>query len=220
MGKRKQDNPQRDYATKRIKRGMGYGKTNLKKAVEQILRKTTELKEIGKAFSQNPTSAGGAIAYINDAISTGADITDRVGRHIVSKQIQVNYEVYVTGQTFDSGFIALVYDRQPNGAFPSFGDVFNLGSFGTALAFKNTAANGDRFKVVKMEKWAVGSPGPVNQYGRLFYKIPEALADTEYEDQTASPPSSGMWMVLVGANHNAGTSTWADYTIKYQYTDK
>lgn len=223
MGKRKQSNPQQNYGTKRVKRGIGYvpRTTNLTKAVQRVLRKTTELKEVGKYYSAiHPTANTGYVAYINDQIATGGDINDRIGRHITSTQIQVDYQVYVTGQTLDTGFVALVYDSQPNMGTPTFSNIFDDTLCPSGQAFRNTASFADRFKVCKINQWAVSSAGPVVDKQRMFFKIPESMADTEYSSGSSGSPATGLWILAIGSSNNSGTITSLDFLIKYQFTDK
>lgn len=195
--------------------------STLAKTVRRVLNRTTELKEIGKYYSAiHPTASTGYVAYINDSIATGGDINDRIGRHITSTQIQVDYQVYVTGQTLDTGFVALVYDSQPNMGTPTFSNIFDDTLCPSGQAFRNTSQNGDRFKVVKINQFAVSSAGPVVDKQRMYYKVPEALQDTEYSSGSAGSPSTGLWILAIGSSNNSGTITSLDFLIKYQFTDK
>lgn len=195
--------------------------STIAKTVRRVLQRTTELKEIGKYYSAiHPTATTGYVAYINDSIATGGDINDRIGRHITSQQIQVDYQVYVTGQTLDTGFVALVFDSQPNGGTPTFGDIFDDTLCPSGQAFRNTANNGDRFKVAKIEQFAVSSAGPAVEKKRMYYKVPDAVQDTEYLTGSAGVPSTGLWMLAIGSTNNSGTILSLDFLIKYQFTDK
>jgi len=126
----------------------------------------------------------------------------------------------VTGQTLDTGFVALVYDSQPNGTTPTFSTIFDDTLGPSGQSYRNTAQNADRFKVVKINQYAVSSGGPVVDKQRMYYKVPEALQDTEYLSGSAGSPSTGLWMLCIGSSNNSGTITSLDFLIKYQFTDK
>jgi len=100
-------------------------------------------------------------------IPQGATESTRVGRKCTIKSIQINGNLLFTPTSVGLGctvaFLALVLDKQTNGAAAAFSDVF-VGSDGSR-AVRNLA-NADRFVVLK--KWSI----PINSTagdGAAFY---------------------------------------------------
>nr|WAE42806.1 MAG: capsid protein [Cressdnaviricota sp.] len=92
-----------------------------------------------------------------NGIQEGASFYNRVGRRVHMKS------VHVTGQIFPSGVattgaqeflrVLLVYDRQPNGTFPSIGDILldygNDGTSFTTSISKMNLNNVERFAILR-----------------------------------------------------------------------
>jgi len=102
-----------------------------------------------------------------NSTSQGAAETNRIGRKILMKSVAIRAIVdqYRVGTTPANDYLrmALVYDRQPNGAAPVFADVFqdvDAGGSATTTSMSNlNISNADRFRVLRDWFWKVDVPG-------------------------------------------------------------
>lgn len=136
-----------------------------------MLFRTNELKYVDVALDSAVNNAG-VILLIN-GMARGADVSERIGRQVIIKSIQV----YLTGlATTTTGIdqthrYMLVYDKQTNGAFPVGADILNAIS---PWAMKNLN-NRSRFIILWDKRISVSNDVPANQAGGNV-----RLADMDY----------------------------------------
>lgn len=206
---------------KRVK--MTVRKPTVKQVVEKILRRKTELKEVTNYYTGTLATAGAVLGAINIP-SEGSDYNNRIGRHIMGKQIQADiYASVAAGAanalSADNVMFALIYDRDPENAVPSFGTIFDTsGSITAGLAFKNTFTDSDRFRIVWIEQAAINSNGPSSFHKRHFFSIPEFMSKSEFSNTTTAI-QSGAYYVALACTTVGGTAVSYQVNLKYQFTD-
>lgn len=104
-----------------------------------------------------PSVASAAPTLLN-AYTAGTSANAAIGRRVLNKSLLLRMMISSGGGTTFTGCrVAVVYDRESNGAAPAFSDVFQSpGTNGTASA--NNLDNGDRFSILMDEKFMV-APG-------------------------------------------------------------
>lgn len=114
---------------------------SLNAKVNELLR-DRELKWLDTSIT---ALAQGLIAPINN-VPLGDDSVSRDGRKIVIKSIQLRYGLAGTAAASATATprVVIVYDTNPNGVLPVFGDIF---TDATGTSFQNLN-NRERFKVI------------------------------------------------------------------------
>jgi len=128
----------------------------IKRAVTNVL----ELKEVYPNAGAAALSTSGLVTYMS-AIGQGSDINQRIGRAINYHSVVIDVAINPNALNVSSaanGFWAIVFDRQPNGALATFGDIFDLanGLGDPAFTHRNTIKYADRFIVLTRKDFCVG----------------------------------------------------------------
>jgi len=118
---------------------------------------SVELKYLNYSNPEASVTSSGSVALLNGCIQGLDSINDRIGRKIVMNSIVLqgcvqNTVTSLTNAAFFAGSdaikIALVYDKQTNGAIPSWNDVFNVSAaFNAPFATRNIVYL-DRFMIL------------------------------------------------------------------------
>lgn len=192
--------------------------------VRRILQSAAETKELNTY--QGPTNAAGGYSACLNQIGEGDDDYQRNGRNIQPKHLYVDY--YVTGaagMSEDSGFVACVWDSQPNQTTAGFSTVFDTTSAPPGLAMKLNLANKDRFKVLWLEPFIRQAGGaalgnPINCRNRKFTKF-ATNSKCEFGGTAVAVPSTGAILILMGSTTNSGTTTSAQfaYNARFAFND-
>lgn len=203
--------------------------------VKRILANRTEIK-----YKDNGTTVvyptGGFVACVN-AIAEGTDYDNRIGRHINMKYLMIDLLIQPStlanaASNADSGFIAIVYDKQPNAATPSFTNVFDSVGSVPGNALLNVALDRDRYKVLKLEHYYCqpkfdtagqllgGSFQDVLGMKRRWF-VPLRDVDVEYNTASGAIPSKGSLLVCWGSvlNSTAGGTGTIQFTTRVAFTD-
>lgn len=82
---------------------------------------------VASAAAAEPATAFAGITELNDILQ-GAGAYQRVGQKVVLKSFafKCNLELGGTPPVMGNGRIMIIYDRQPNGAFPSISDILSI----------------------------------------------------------------------------------------------
>lgn len=193
----------------------------VKAAVKQEIQNAAELKEFQVTATGATTATAGVVIPLN-SIAVGDEFNLRTGREIKTRYIDIMYCLVLnsTDTSAESGMVALVYDKQPNGSAAAWTDIFVNAS---PLTFKNTASNRERFHIAWMDHFPNQNEGSVQiatnssiVSKRQFIKCADKYSCTRYNNTTAIPPSIGAWYLCVIAGNATGTY---DYNTKYAYTD-
>lgn len=108
------------------------------------------LTNIAGVASAEPAAAFLGISELN-CVPQGATVANRIGNKIMMKSINFGCTISGTVSTVVSTVrMMLVYDRQPNGAFPAITDVLLSQPAGAATAFTGiNIANKSRFLFIR-----------------------------------------------------------------------
>lgn len=187
-----------------------------------------ELKYVDNAANDQGILAGGSLVLMN-GVATGTDVTNRVGRKIMMKNMRVYVNMFNAGGTAQSypigvsGKISLVYDSQPNGgAAPTYTTIYKTAHPGSPLNLDNR----DRFKVLWTKNFVItsytiaasnltaGSPTNVTRAGYKKCNLPVifgGIGNTQGDIQTGAVYLTA----VVDANNGAAF----DYNVRIRYID-
>lgn len=191
----------------------------------------TELKVIDTASAQYAADTTGAITLIS-GVATGTDYTNRIGRKVMLKTIQVQGTVYPVDDNTQSGTsrVMVVYDKQPTPAvaLPVMTDILNTSDGDSYMNLNNR----DRFVVMADIKIPVGrvltsttatqslayavSPGiqHINIYRRI--NLEEIFSGT---GATFASITSGQLLLVVVGTQAAGLGGQAQLTCRVRFAD-
>lgn len=140
--------------------------------------KIPEAKFFDNSINVNPSSAGAV--FLLNSLAEGSDNTDRIGRKITINNVQ--YELVVAASTGDLGNaatypesfdcirVSLVWDKQPNGANPAYGDIYNSTSnLLTPMCLRNINYV-DRFEILATDMVNICAAGPNAETIRRYIK--------------------------------------------------
>jgi len=169
--------------------------------------------------------AGGSSTGLNVGIASGTREFNRIGAKICVKSIYVRGTLTLTGQPTDTYRMALVLDKQANGAYPSYSDIYNYSGNNTFdyLAPINIT-NSERFVVLK--EWFQSltvSAYDASSYGstqRSFKKYLKVDLPIDYNGTTgAITEVKSNNLLLVGASLNDDITTYS-ISCRLRYSDK
>lgn len=184
-----------------------------------MLYKTVEFKTVDFTDTNLATNTAGTIQLIN-GVTLGNDITNRVGRQVELRSVQLKGEVYCTlgGGVDQFNRVMIVYDRQTNGAALTILDVLTSVS---PVSLRNLN-NRKRFKIL-MDKLlynnASGEPGsaqPIEYYRKLRHPV-EFNANTFADVRDIQ--SGSLYVITIGSVVAGATAGNLFFSSRVRFTD-
>lgn len=203
--------------------------------------KTVERKWVDLALSGSHFSSVAAPLLLNGT-TKGTDVYNRIGRRLKIKSINIRgYVVFngsYAGPAPDYMRAAIIYDREPGGALPTWSDIFQDTTNAGAAAGLSTSPlnlnNTDRFAVLKDWHWSVVG-GLLNQAtappGQTFPTATEMNIrwfkklnlDVRYNSGNAGTiadlTTGAMYMVTQGLNSAANHQWDLNFTSRIRFED-
>lgn len=151
----------------------------------------------------------------------GATVAERIGNKVVVKSIHLKGTINLDAAcTRACVRIMLVYDRQPNGAFPAVGDLTMDQPGGTVGPLSSlNIANKGRFSIIR-DQWITLDLVQKNQYQLNLYC--KGRWETEFQTNTFTIGDIRMGSILLaaGAQFNAGGFvTLTNSMVRVRYFD-
>lgn len=173
--------------------------------------------------AQTPTSIVQGLTLV----AQGTDTTNRVGRKISHNYIDIKVAITPSNAgTGDSGFWAVLLDRQNDGTTPAFGDMFDTSVVTVpGLAPRNTLLYQDRFKVLAIEEFACGTPANQQYYCHRFIDLTKLSGQDRTQNFNSTGAGVGdinhgiIWFVCGSAVALAASATAVKAGVKYRFTD-
>lgn len=175
----------------------------------------TEIKYVDTVVSGNIGNSANAFSVLLNSLAAGNDDTQRIGRKITMNSIQVHYRVAASTtdlgsaqfpENSDTVRVAIVYDKQANGAAPQYNEVYQIVSAGITdpFAFRQMDQS-DRFTILAVDHHTLSEPGPnsVNNSRYISCKL-----DAKYLGTSTGIANIGTGSVyLFAVDENTTTST-------------
>lgn len=164
-----------------------------------------------------PLTSSFTAATLLNGLAQGTGTNERVGRKTTLKSVQLRYTHIPTSGGPDSQVrIAIIYDKQPNGALPAASDIFNQANFNSHL----NLANSDRFVVIMDEISESSQSSLIGISGQRYVKC---NLETIYGGTTNGIASinSGSLMILAANNADPtiGAVSSLFFNVRIRYTD-
>lgn len=155
------------------------GILRMRNAEEKKVLHTSASTSGSSSLALNST---GTILALN-MIQAGSSMFNRIGRRLEMKSIRLNCQISVLGVTRasaqDYGRIMIVYDRQPNGAYPAITDVIQdtdqTGANVTNAYSGLNMNNRDRFVTIMDKRMVL--PAVTNTAGAITNAFPNGTED-------------------------------------------
>lgn len=177
--------------------------------------KQVDIVSANYAFFTTPV-----LTLIN-GMALGSDNFNRIGRKVFMKSIQVRGSIRPSLTTTLAEYmrIALVYDRQPNGAAPAYADIFQMTTQAGATSSTSESlpneANKNRFSIIKDFQYDYpGNVGPNQNTSPsqvINWFIPLKDSVTHYLGTTAAVASittGSLYFVMVSRALAVGVAEW------------
>jgi len=172
-------------------------------------RSAEEQKVVDTASANYALDTTGSVTLIN-GVATGTDYTNRIGRKVVWKSVQIRGLWVPADATVSNNLcrICLVWDSQPNGALPTIADIFQQ-ALGNSMLNLN---NRDRFKMIMDKQFiaaeysAVGQAVPGTGHIKAFRKL--TGLETIFDGTTAAIgdiQSGALLLVTLGTQPTASS---------------
>lgn len=201
-----------------------------KTMVKRLLLNEMETKFIDLVANNQPVSLSGntqAISLIQQGLTTG----QRVGNHIHPQYIYTRGSVSsnTTGIEAYNFFIAVILDRQPNGALANFSDIYDITIPDAGNALRTIQSTGKRFKVLKRVDIDNICLNGVNcQSWEMYIDLQKALSDSDRDTEylsnvgTTAGWSTNHYIIAFGCANGTNTVTNTPvcaYTVRLAYKD-
>lgn len=141
------------------KGGKKMGAAMVKRIVKKQLAREIEIKRVDGISNLSPLMGVAAIHLFN-GIALGNDDFQRIGNQVTNKYIKCKGDVTFPDST-NKVRVLLLQDKQPNGAFPTIGDLFTFTT--QPIVSFLTPDSKARFNVLRDKVYSGGSQGPTSR---------------------------------------------------------
>lgn len=185
-----------------------------------------------------------ATAVLLNGMTKGTNVYNRIGRKIVNVRIQLRGSIHPNGSAPATALpdflrVAIVFDKQTNGAAPAWQDVFKVvdASGGTGVDARTFANldNSDRFVILRDHKYQVplvqigGGPQQASATAEstenwiiddfINMKLPTLYTGTANAGTVADIQSGGIFLLVQGMNSAANSSCNLIWDSRVRFVD-
>lgn len=183
-----------------------------------------EKKWVDTVANTTPILSPNAPILVN-GISSGADSSQRVGRQVTMRSIDLRFNATVgTTPTPANVRAVLLYDAQPNGSMPALPSIFAPGVGGniddTSMMNLNFR---DRFWVIADTTVSVSPQGPEIVYRKKHRKINTDVTFSSNGGTMAAISTGAVYLIFLpssAAGATAPTAAVVNYFVRVKYTDQ
>lgn len=178
-------------------------------------------------------STVGAMTSLN-LVAQGTDENNRIGDRIRIKSVEIRGNIASTNN-LENGFLALLCDKQPNGAAPAMCSDFNSTSVTpynasstvpplAACPLRNRNA-AKRYTYYREKQWSANQPVAAAQYmttgptGFTFKKTFSTPLEVEFSNTTGVITSVGTNNLLFAYSSYVGANSSISFYAQIQFTD-
>lgn len=189
-------------------------------------------KKVIDTYYNATVQADGSNFLLLNGTKPGSQNYDRIGRKISMKSLQVHGKLNVLSNETTTGFcirMLIVYDKQPNGASPTYGDIIKsqdiTGATSSTYSDFVNLDNRDRFEIIRDHFIQLGqfttTPDyatgpltvPINEYLKLANR--EVCYNAGNAGTIGDIQSGALYMFLVADNAGANS----DLSFRVRFTD-
>lgn len=183
----------------------------------------TEYKYVDADNPFFQVSNGGQVTLLN-GVAQGTDFNQRIGRYMYMKSLEFDASCIVDplNNLPTQLRVALVYDKQPNGVFPAYQDIFNNATINS----RKNLNNEQRFIILR--EWLEQMQSTVDEEGRIissengmrhlhgYIKLNMPVQFEGVANTMGSISTGAVYMVTVTDMHHG---VQVQYTSRIRFTD-
>lgn len=198
----------------------------LDQRIKQLINRAAETKYWDEALvTSTAIPSNGNSIVVND-VTLGTDYNNRIGRHINPKYSVLDF--YIKGPTnpsIDTGFVALVWDKQPNAGTAGFSTVYDTSVGPIGLNFKQVATSKERFVILWQEDYVVQANSNGNFEGirfKKYYDLSKHKFPQEFSG-SGTALQTGALLICYCSNNNTGLSDSSASIVfnhRFAFTDE
>jgi len=185
-------------------------------------RSADEQKVVDTVSANYALDTTGSVTLVN-GVATGTDFTNRIGRKVVWKSVQIRGLWLPADATVSNNLcrICLVWDTQPNGALPAISDIFNQ-ALGNSMLNLN---NRDRFKMIMDKQFiaaeysAVGQAVPGTGHIKAFRKLSGLETIFDGTTNAIGDIQSGSLLLVTLGTQPTASSHVLTAAVRCRFTD-
>lgn len=165
----------------------------------------------------NVSSAGGTLGLIG--ISIGDSVSNRDGDSIVMQSITIRYRWNLDSTqvaNYSHVRIALVLDKQPNGALAGAFDVYNNATF--PICTTKSISNNSRFKIMIDRVHDLSKGGPVCVSGTMYKSFYDRTLSVKYDNTAVIPTTNNLLLVFLSDEPTVGEAPEVTCTSMARFT--
>jgi len=181
----------------------------------------TEKKVVDIGNGNFGINSVGTITAIN-LIQTGSSYYQRVGRKINMTSVEIRGSIFSAGATptAETARLMILYDKQPNGAFPAIGDILLDQPAGTTnLQASINIANKSRFVFIRDQFFTI-DPGVGQEYILKLYA--KGRWETEYGSNAGNIgdiKTGALYMLLFYTRYGTAVPALSLFHSRIRYFD-
>jgi len=188
-----------------------------------------ELKYLNYSNPEASVTSTGSVALLNGCTQGLDSINDRIGRKIVMNSIILegciqNTVTSLTNAAFFAGSdavkIALVFDKQTNGAIPAWSDVFNISAAYNAPFATRNIPYIDRFMVLWTDiKTICATNNTIARFGVSMPFNLEVRFEASNAGTSADISSGALYLLYADMNVSGGNDTLISFVSSVTFKD-
>lgn len=191
-------------------------------AAAAAVARAAEFKFSDQNFTLSVDTTGST--QLCDGLAAGTGVSDRQGREVILKSIQINAKAFATATTGTSQLarLLLVYDRQCNAAAPTLTQVLTAAN---TVAPRNLD-NRHRFKILMdtvvclPNRVTATESGPLLVPIRFYRKLRHPVEYNAVGDATITSINTGsLYLMSIGDNAGGATAGQISGTVRIRYWD-
>lgn len=160
------------------------------------------------------TSSFGSVVLLN-GIAQGVGNTERIGRRIAMKSLQLRY-IHYSNLTAGSCRIVIFYDRQANSTTPSSGDIIGSQTFDGIV----NLVNSDRFVILMDEISENAQFDGASTPGKRYIKMDLETIFSGTGSGISSVQTGAVFIMMANsATFSTGATSNATFSTRIRYTD-
>ncbi len=188
-----------------------------------------EVKYIDTTQSNDTLSSTGTVTPLNACVQ-GTDSINRLGRKIVCNSVSVRGVVANSATDLNNGTsfpyigdvvkVAIVLDKQVNGAAPVFGDVFNINA-GSMSPFANqNISNVDRFHILWEKNLTICATNNTLAHFEITMNCDlETRYNTNNNGNATDMVSGGIFLAFADTNSSGSLSSIMAFSARVTFKD-
>lgn len=199
-------------------RGLGqlYKDVMMLKTLINVEKKYIDTASAGTTLAAGTT---GTVVPLS-LVAQGTDNINRIGDSIKYTSIEVEGFVSLNVATQDFIKIAVILDRQVNGALPNFANIYDLNTVTAAIA-KRSRLTVDRYSVLKVFEFPLNSNGEQTKKFKAYIKCPLGTDYHQKHNNTGGAITdiySNAIYLAFGGNNTANMSV-INYNCRVRFVD-